>query len=269
MPIDDHIYGSPTFFQSGSQFKNGCISENALCMVGAVLGEPYSIFFEGRELVNNLTPQPDTANDYTGLGSSVELDLHIENSALRFLGADSYSPLGLLLLGVRQNNAGNTSALPYTNIVNARDAISKLCNRDLEILRGSNYLIHVPYRWRKSFANIGESTVPCPMISGEGSTLQTNAVFYPEMVTPLSNDAKIALDNFYNLLKSMIVKVNISPSKLVYIDNRFALHSRDKFTATYDEEGCSHRWIQRLFIMPNLWSLQNFSKVGSRVFNPN
>ncbi len=267
MPIDDNIFGSPSFFDTGSKFKNGCISENLLCMIGAVLGEPYSIYFEGQELVNNLTPQVNSANDYTGLGSSVELDLHIENSALRFIGQESYSPLGLLLLGLRHQKSVINQTSPYTNIVDARQAIDRLSKHDLDILKKNNYILHIPYRWRKGFTNKKQCTEPCPMISKEGGILEVNAVFYPNMVTPMSISAENALNNFYNILKKLVIKLDITPGKLVYIDNRFSLHSRDKFIALYDNNGYPYRWLQRLFIMPNLWALQNFRKIGNRVFN--
>ena len=105
------------------------------------------------------------------------------------------------------------------------------------------------------------------MISKEGGILEVNAVFYPTMVTPMSISAENALNNFYNILKKLVIKLDITPGKLVYIDNRFSLHSRDKFIALYDNNGYPYRWLQRLFIMPNLWALQNFRKIGNRVFN--
>lgn len=124
LPVDETINGSPKFLESGPEFKSGCVSENVLCMIGTMLGEPYSIFFEGQELVNNLTPHLETSNQYTGLGSDVELDLHIENSALRFFDEHDYSPLGLLLLGVRHQSDSNGG--PYTTVVDARLALSQL-----------------------------------------------------------------------------------------------------------------------------------------------
>jgi L-asparagine oxygenase len=95
LPIDTNINGSPSFTETGHMFKSGCLSENIICAIGAIIGEPYSIYFEGRELVNNLTPQKSSKYDYTGLGSEVELDLHIENSALRYISQDDCSPRGM------------------------------------------------------------------------------------------------------------------------------------------------------------------------------
>lgn len=267
LPSDDYIYGSPKFNQSGIQFKSGYISENLICMFGAILGEPYSVYFEGQELVNNLTPHPEASDHYTGLGSSVELDLHVENAALRFLGNHDYSPLGLLLIGVREQKHDNN--YPYTNIADARLALNKLNKNDIEILKSNSYIIKLPHRWRQAFANIKDCTYPCPMISGNMNTFRVNAVFYPEMVIALNAQAKTAFNNFYTALRNVMVRINITPGKLLYIDNQIALHSRDKFIARYDQNQTAYRWVQRLFIRSNLGSLQTFSHNRTRVFNPN
>lgn len=100
LPIDDEVTGSPSFVETGRTFKSGNLSENIICAIGAILGEPYSIYFEGKELVNNLTPQKNSKNEYTGLGSEVELDLHNENAALKYMSLDDCSPAGMFLFGI-------------------------------------------------------------------------------------------------------------------------------------------------------------------------
>jgi hypothetical protein len=40
----------------------------------SLIGEPYSILFEGGDIVNNLIPTKRAKREYTGLGSEVELD---------------------------------------------------------------------------------------------------------------------------------------------------------------------------------------------------
>ncbi|MCE2705521.1 MAG: hypothetical protein LW807_00355 [Proteobacteria bacterium] len=180
------------------------------------------------------------------------------------MGDADCSPLGLLLLGVREQK----ESTPYTNIVDVRSILNDITECNLNILRGNNYIIRVPYRWIPAFSGDNQNTKPCPMITGEGDLVRINAVFYPDMVLALTHEAKIAFDNLYFALRHKMIKINITPGKLVYIDNRVALHSRDRFTAQYDANGAAYRWIQRLFIMPNLWPMQNFSKVGPRVFDP-
>ncbi|WP_371141431.1 hypothetical protein [Burkholderia cepacia] len=116
LPIDDDVKGSPRFEETGRSFKAGVLSENVLVALSTLAGEPYSIAHEGRELVNNLTPHKATARDYTGLGSEVELDFHIENAAQAHMPEGDTSPFALLLLGVRSEAGGG----PYTRLADAR-----------------------------------------------------------------------------------------------------------------------------------------------------
>lgn len=265
VPIDDAIHGSPAFHETGKDFKTGHLSENVICAFGLLIGDAYSIAFEGRELVNNLTPQKNTAFDYTGLGSQVELDFHIENAALRFMSDDDCSPMGMLLLGLRKDYSAEG---PKTYVSDARLAIQQLSTDDLAILRGKNFIIRLPYRWRAAFQAQKENTELCPIISGTNELPRLNVAFYPDMVLPINENAKRAFDNLYAAIKSVSVGIEMEPKRLVYIDNRFTLHSREKFLPTYDSNGMPYRWVQRLFLTSSLWNFRQFHSVGDRVFDP-
>lgn len=269
LPIDDDVHGSPSFSETGINFKSGCLSENVICAIGAIIGEPYSIYFEGQELVNNLTPQKHTKQDYTGLGSEVELDLHIENAALKYVSEDDCSPRGMFLLGIRKDR---NSIGPKTFVSDARKALHLLDEDDIKTLYEKNFIIRLPYRWRRAFSSGKENTELSPMISGSFDLPRLSAVFYPDMVLPVNERAKKAFDNLYQALKSVAVGVDITPGKLMYIDNRFVLHSREKFSPTYDENDNPYRWVQRLFITSSLWNFRGFPCAttvdGGRVFNP-
>jgi L-asparagine oxygenase len=263
LPLDENIYGSPNFHQTGKECKSGTLTENILCAFGTIIGEPYSIHFEGRELVNNLTPQKDTQHEYTGLGSEVELDFHIENAALNYMGEDDCSPMALLFLGVRYDDKG-----PKTYVADARKALAFLSEEDINVLYGENFIIRLPYRWRNAFKDGNENTGLCPMISGPLSLPRLSTVFYPDMVLPVNPRARIAFDNLYQAIKKVAIGIDILPGRLVFVDNRFALHSREKFSPSYDENGLPYRWVQRLFLTNNLWSFRAFSRLGDRVFDP-
>ncbi len=267
LPIDDEVLGSPSFEESGHVFKRGCLSENVICAMGSVIGEPYSAYFEGRELVNNLTPQKNTKKDYTGLGSEVELDFHIENAALKFISEDDCSPRGIFLLGIRKDAY---SAGPKTFLADSRKALKLLSQEDLEILYGKNFIIRLPYRWRNVFSKEKENTDLAPMVSGSLDLPRLSAVFYPDMVLPANERAKKAFDHLYQAIKSIAIGINISPGNLIYIDNRFTLHSREKYSPTYDQNECPYRWVQRLFITSSLWGFRQFPATaeGGRVFYP-
>ena len=143
--IDDNVTGSPLSNETGLKYKSGTISENVITAIGAMVGEPYSIKFEGHELVNNLSPHKSASKDYTGIGYEVELDFHTENAALRFINEDSYSPMSMALLGVRTDV---DSEGPKTYISDARKAIKLLSKDDIDALYGDNYIFKLPYRLR-------------------------------------------------------------------------------------------------------------------------
>lgn len=265
LPIDDHITGSPDVHQTGRQFKSGFLSENLITGFASIVGEPYSIHFEGKELVNNLTPQPTTKYDYTGLGSEVELDLHVEHAALQHIAEDDYSPLGIFFLGIRIDE---NIEPPKTYIADARHALKLLNESDIAILYANHFYLNLPHRWRGVFHPIPKCTIACPVIRGSLALPRVSVAFYPDMVTPLNEPAKRALENFYQALQEVTEAIAITPGKLVYVDNRFTLHSRAKFTPTYDANGCPYRWLQRVFVAPSLWPYRHFQRVGDRVFLP-
>ncbi len=95
LPIDRQINTSPNPYNLDASCKSGYISENLIMMFSLLIGEPYSIKFEGEHIVNNLVPLEDNKKDYTGLGSEVELNFHIENTALKFITSLNLSPKGI------------------------------------------------------------------------------------------------------------------------------------------------------------------------------
>ena len=60
------------------------------------------------------------------------------------------------------------------------------------------------------------------------------------------------LKNFYSALQEIKVGVEINVGDLVFIDNRFALHSRGIFKPEYDNNDKPLRWIQRVFVSSSL-----------------
>lgn len=263
MPTDDEVFGAPTSSETGSLYKSGHISENLAIAIASLIGEPYSISFEGIDIVNNLTPERGKEQDYTGLGSDVELDFHIENAALKFIKDLNLSPTGLVLTGVRQD-----PAMPKTRIADVDEAIRLLDPRDLEILRGDNFCLKVPYRWRNAQAGKSFETDPVSLISGCTIQPEAHVAFYGDMVTPLSDDATRAFRNFHEAIKRVSFGVDLTPGRIVCIDNRIALHSRDSFKANYDDNGLPMRWIQRVFVTSTLWNHRSLRRVKERVFEP-
>lgn len=243
--------------------KTGSISENLLIAFGSLIGEPYSMFHEGHDIVNNLIPSLKSLREYTGLGSEAELDFHIENAALKFMGDRDFSPLGLLLTGVRHDPQG-----PLTRLADAREALRLLSEDDIELLRQPLYRIKVPYRWRPSVPGNMQVTDPIPLIQGNIDLPEVAAAFYPDMVIPLNDSATTAFNHFHETIRKVSFGVDLTPGRLVYIDNRFTLHSRESFIPSVDQSGTPFRWVQRILVAPNLWNHRNLNQIKERVFKP-
>ncbi|MFE7082939.1 TauD/TfdA family dioxygenase [Priestia megaterium] len=261
LPTDEEVRFTPDSQDIPREAKSGYISENLIIAIGSLIGEPYSMFHEGKNIVNNLIPSLKAKKEYTGLGSEFELDFHIENAALKFMGSNNFSPSGLLLTGVN-----NDPKKPLTRLSDARKALSLLSEQDIEQLSQPLYRIKVPYRWRVSTPIELQETSPSPIITGTIDLPEVTAAFYPDMVAPINDLAATALDNFRNAIREVSIGIDVTPGRLVYINNRFTFHSRDAFTPTLDKSGNPVRWLQRIFIAPDLWNHRTLEPVKDRVF---
>ncbi|CAM3635487.1 hypothetical protein CCOS865_00124 [Pseudomonas reidholzensis] len=260
LPVDEHVFTTPDPQVYTPSCKSGGVSENLIMAFASQIGEPYSIFFEGSDIVNNLIPSPDTKRQYTGLGSAVELDFHIENAALKCMDDFDFSPLGLLLTGVRHDLQG-----PSTRIADARAALKLLTAEDIHCLRQPLFRIKVPYRWRRHHCL---ATQPVAIVCGNHDYPEISAVFYPDMIEAQTEEAASVLQRLHAATAQVAVAIDIKPGQLVYIDNRFALHSRDAFDASLDDSGNPMRWVQRVFVANSLWNHRNLDRVKARVFQP-
>nr|WP_246789923.1 TauD/TfdA family dioxygenase [Bartonella taylorii] len=72
------------------------------------------------------------------------------------------------------------------------------------------------------------------------------------MLEPQSKKAKEALDHFYETMEAVSFGIYVQPRRLLYIDNRMLLHSRDKFFGSFDSYENPMRWIQRVFVSADL-----------------
>ncbi|MCK5293070.1 MAG: TauD/TfdA family dioxygenase [Arcobacteraceae bacterium] len=263
LPIDCDIIMPPKDSRNYARIeKDTYISENVLVLIGLIFGEPYSMYLEGKGLVNNLIPDKNSQNDFTGLGSTVELGFHIENSALRFINKNNCTPKALLLGGVRQQEQP-----PFTPVSDVREALRLLSNQDIELLSKSNYKVKLPYRWRLNKEYSDYSTEYIPIINWEDNCLYSNGAFYGDMVVDVKNKAaKIALDNFIKALHQTMIKEVITPGEVICIDNRVVFHSRLAFDAKFDKNDKAFRWIQRIFITEDLSNFSDYKEYNNRVF---
>ncbi|WP_437997569.1 TauD/TfdA family dioxygenase [Sorangium sp. So ce185] len=245
--------------------KPSYLSENLLTMIASFFGEPYSMYCEGRGLVNNLVPSRETSGDLSGLGTTSELRLHIENAALRFMTGRDCSPKALFLTGVRQD-----ASPPYTRVSDARLALSMLSPEERAALASPAYQMKLPYRWRRSrgaYANV--TTRPIPLVERTPAGLVVNAAFYGDMIADiLSPRAERAAKRFEAALEEVAIDEIVSPGELLGIDNRVTLHARTAFKASFDEQGRASRWVQRIFVTDALENFDGWERIDDAVFAP-
>lgn len=177
------------------------------------------------------------------------------------MGSNNFSPSGLLLTGVN-----NDPKKPLTRLSDGRKALSILSEEDISLLKQPLYRIKVPYRWRIETPVELQETSPSPIITGTADLPEVTAAFYPDMVAPTTESAAKALENFRNAIRNVSFGIDVVPGRLVYINNRFTFHSRDAFKPTLDELGNPVRWLQRIFIAPDLWNHRTLEPVKERVF---
>lgn len=263
LPIDDGIVGSPPPSEGGEKYKQGHLSENVLAAVSSLIGEPYSILSEGEEFIANLTPEKASKLAFDINGSEMELDYHIENSALRYLAHEDCSPIGVALIGVRHDESA-----PLTRFSDVRLALKLLSPADIDTLFGKNFIIKLPHRWRGAFFGNVENTEICALLTGPRENPRASGAYYKDITHAINQKGEDAFRNLHAALKQVERTVDIKPGSYTYVDNRFAFHARDKFLSAYDENDRPYRWLQRVYVAPNLWNFRSFRRVGWRVFDP-
>jgi L-asparagine oxygenase len=245
--------------------KETYVSENVLILIASFFGHPYSMFCEGRGLVNNLVPTQATSTHLTGLGAASDLRFHIENSALRFLTGRDCAPKALFLTGVRQDVTP-----PLTRLSDARAALSLLGEEDRKALSSASYRLRLPYRWRDFRPGFDRITTPrVPLIRTTREGLLVNAALYGDMIADYRVPAaERAARNFEAALEEVAYDGIVAPGELLCIDNRVTLHARTPFQASFDAQGRAHRWAQRVFVTESLDNFKNWEQVDAGVFAP-
>ncbi|WP_244306356.1 TauD/TfdA family dioxygenase [Paraburkholderia lacunae] len=90
------------------------------------------------------------------------------------------------------------------------------------------------------------------VLSGPVESPRVTVPFYPGMMLAANTRAKLALDDLYQAIRQVSFGVQVTPGRLVLINNTFTLHSRDRFIPEDDDNGRAHRWVQRVFDPKNL-----------------
>lgn len=258
----ERVEWSPVPGAPAHSAKSTSLSEHLLIALATLAGEPYGVAKEGTRVVNDLVPNKADLGRLTGNGSRMELGLHYENAALRFaLAGIDLSPSGLLLTGVSaQSNGG-----PKTNVVCAADACRKLSRRHYAMLREPCVLQRLPLRQRVEGSN--DCIGPVPLIFGQEQNESIIGAFYGDMLQPLTDEVKPAVDSLRSALEQTAFGIEILPGTCAFLANGRALHGRSSFEPEFDETGRARRWIQRIFVSARIDSFLQYRSLSDRIFD--
>ncbi len=266
LPTDENVSRPP--IEGGNLKKinkDTYVSENVLVLISSFFGQPYSMYCEGKGLVNNLVPAQTTSSQLTGLGAASDLRFHIENSLLRTLTPRDCSPKALFLTGVCQDETP-----PFTRVSDARPALALLSDEDRHILSRPLYRIKLPYRWR-TFRDGFDQVLsdPMPLIKFCPNGMTVNAALYGDMIGEFETAAaERATQNFEAALEEVAINEIVTPGEILCIDNFVTLHARTPFDATFDDQGRAHRWAQRVFVSDTLDNFHNWEQSDHGVYSP-
>ena len=119
---------------------------------------------------------------------------------------------------------------------------------------------------RSGYDNISTRSIPIVKFD-ESNFMINNGTFYDDMFIECKiQKAKKSVDNFIKALYQVKHRYIVKLGELLCIDNRVIYHSREPFTARYDEKNRAERWVQRLFVTDNIDNFYDWEKISDRVY---
>lgn len=241
--------------------KETSLSEHLLLGMSSLFGEAYGVLAEGERLVNDLIPTNSDQDKLTGNGSLLDLGLHTENAALRFMRAGiDLSPKGLLLMGVSNQWVGH----PVTSVASAANALRLMDPAEVKLLREPCAYINLPERQRHDGSEV---VGPVPVVMGSLGMEEVIVSFYGDMMIPAFHEASVALEHLKSALESVSTGLVIKPGSMVYLANGRAVHGRSAFDPIIDRQGRAQRWVQRVFVSGKLDAFSRYQRINDRVFD--
>ncbi|WP_055490389.1 TauD/TfdA family dioxygenase [Streptomyces sp. TP-A0356] len=248
LPVDERLPATPSNGGPAPD-KPTFVAEGVLLGLSGLLGEPVGFRTEKNgQLIHDVIPVPGGAMTQTNQGSTVFLNFHndiVHDAIGRY---DVSNPDFLVLSCLRADHEG----MAATHYADARDIISVLDPRTLELLRSPLFRLNAPGSYIRDVAGGGEVlSDPVAMINGpEGS---------PEIacsangVRAMTTAAQAALDRLQAACREVAHQVFLRPGEALLINNRKGLHARTPFTARYDG---ADRWLQRTYVRRSQWTIR-------------
>ncbi|WP_051833506.1 guanitoxin biosynthesis L-enduracididine beta-hydroxylase GntD [Streptomyces katrae] len=256
--IDENALGpTPMSYQERPDRPELRHADAVLCLVGSLLGEPFSFSSQQRgRLLLDLFPVPGHELDQLGSGSTAMLDWHTE---------DAFHPHRadwMILLGLRNHDAVPTTFAAMEDIELSDEHRAVLFEKRFAILPDQSHTKSFnvatgaadaaeaagadQFRRIDTMANRPE---PIALLEGDPAApwLRVDPPFMH--TNPLDPQAAEAQDALLTAIEAKLTDVVIGRGDLFVIDNKRAVHGRRPFTPRYDG---TDRWLKRINLTADL-----------------
>lgn len=214
--------------------KRSFVSEACLLGLGFFLGEPYGFVNEkDGEIIHNVCPVKGREDAKSNEGSIQDFYYHTE------IAFHPLRPDFLMLNCLRPDH--DRQAL--THVVDVGAIYSFLSEEDIALLRQAEFIVQAPASFHQTAKDVST-----PVLLGDEGAPELRLNFNAMLAR--SDAAKSALDRLKEALRRETMAVALGPGDMLMVNNRRAVHGRNRFTPRYDGYD---RWLQRLYIRETIW----------------
>ena len=231
-PISHELEPTPETIPKPSQKVNVTREEALLLLHSSLMGEPFTwSSIQNGNLINEIIPIAEHANEPMSSGSSNTFGLHTEDAFHEFRGE-------YLALFCMRNPTRTPTLLSSVNDV-------RLSEREKAILMEPRYIVG------SNRAHAVASTASCRagVLLGHPSDpyLRINTNRDPEI--ELGSEAAAAYSKLVGQLEAGCIPYVLMPGDCLVIDNYKVAHGRSAYTPSYDGYD---RWLKRVYITSSL-----------------
>jgi L-asparagine oxygenase len=197
----------------------------------------YPNIADGR-VFHDVNPVRGTIRPLSSKGADLSLPFHSDSAA------NDDRPDFLVLWAIRAA-AGDPVPTGYAEI---GAALRLLDDTTIATLRQRRFRLQAP-----TIADLGPGDIdlspPVALVSGPDEAPEVRV--HTSRTDCLDPEAGAALDALTSALDRVCVDVNLSPGRLLIINNRRGVHRRNGFTPDY---GPNERWLLRSYLMIDPWA---------------
>ncbi len=191
----------------------------------------------GGRFFHDVNPVRDSGRPLSSKGADLPLPFHSDSAV------NDDRPDYLMLWSIRDSAAAQV----LTGYAPVAEALRLLDEADIAELRRENYRIQVP-----TIADVAEDaeqwSPPVSIVSGPEMAPEIR--LHGSRIQTLTPQAERALNNLLAALDSASVELELTPGRLLIINNRRGVHRRTGFTPTYADD---ERWLLRSYLLADPW----------------